>query len=158
SLKKAAGASTATIKVATDNAHSRFAFFSVRAESRVSALATYSCSKVHVFGSLCPVVGTFVPTISIFAPLSQTVPVLVAHTLRYRSQVVTGRTFLLAYLTATISHSNIYSLSALTAAGRRGVADLGSAGRSAVFRGRGRPSCRQIRGRVAHRPFPKGKA
>jgi uncharacterized membrane protein len=38
--------------------------------------------------------------------------VMVAHTLRYRSQVVTGLAFLLAYLTVTVSHSNVYSLSA----------------------------------------------
>jgi uncharacterized membrane protein len=31
---------------------------------------------------------------------------MVAHTLRYRSQVVTGLAFLLAFLTVTISHSN----------------------------------------------------
>ena len=37
---------------------------------------------------------------------------MVAHTLRYRSQAVTGLAFLLAFLTVTISHSNVYSLSA----------------------------------------------
>jgi uncharacterized membrane protein len=37
---------------------------------------------------------------------------MVVHTLRYRSQVVTGLAFLLAFLTVTISHSNVYSLSA----------------------------------------------
>lgn len=37
---------------------------------------------------------------------------MVGHTLRYRSQVVTGLAFLLAFLTVTISHSNVYSLSA----------------------------------------------
>ena len=37
---------------------------------------------------------------------------MVAHTLRYRSQVVTGLSFLLAFLTVAISHSNVYSLSA----------------------------------------------
>lgn len=37
---------------------------------------------------------------------------MVAHTLRYRSQVVTGLAFLPAFLTVTISHSNVYSLSA----------------------------------------------
>src|SRR5689334_7154000 len=37
---------------------------------------------------------------------------MVAHTLRFRSQVVTGLAFLLAFLTVTISHSNVYSLSA----------------------------------------------
>jgi len=37
---------------------------------------------------------------------------MVAHTLRYRSQVVTGLAFLLAFLTVTISHSNVYSLTA----------------------------------------------
>ena len=37
---------------------------------------------------------------------------MVLHTLRYRSQVVTGLAFLLAFLTVTISHSNVYSLSA----------------------------------------------
>src|SRR6202011_4223377 len=37
---------------------------------------------------------------------------MVAHTLRYRSQVVTALAFLLAFLTVTISHSNVYSLSA----------------------------------------------
>ncbi len=37
---------------------------------------------------------------------------MVAHTLRYRSQVVTGLAFLLAFLTVTISHSNVYSLAA----------------------------------------------
>src|SRR6266699_1324712 len=45
--------------------------------------------------------------------------VMVWHTLRYRSQVVTGLAFLLAFLTVTVSHSNVYSLSAgaLLAAG-----------------------------------------
>ena len=38
--------------------------------------------------------------------------VMVWHTLHYRSQVVTGLAFLLAFLTVTISHSNVYSLSA----------------------------------------------
>ncbi len=37
---------------------------------------------------------------------------MVVHTLRYRSQVVTGLAFLLAFLTVTVSHSNVYSLSA----------------------------------------------
>ena len=37
---------------------------------------------------------------------------MVGHTLRYRSQVVTGLAFLLAFLTITISHSNVYSLTA----------------------------------------------
>lgn len=37
---------------------------------------------------------------------------MVSHTLRYRSQVITGLAFLLAFLTVTISHSNVYSLSA----------------------------------------------
>lgn len=37
---------------------------------------------------------------------------MVAHTLRYRSQVVTGLAFLLAFLTVTVSHSDVYSLSA----------------------------------------------
>jgi uncharacterized membrane protein len=37
---------------------------------------------------------------------------MVLHTLRYQSQVVTGLAFLLAFLTVTISHSNVYSLSA----------------------------------------------
>jgi uncharacterized membrane protein len=37
---------------------------------------------------------------------------MVAHTLRYGSQVVTGLAFLLAFLTVSISHSNVYSLSA----------------------------------------------
>src|ERR1700752_1050602 len=37
---------------------------------------------------------------------------MVAHNLRYRSQVVTGLAFLLAFMTVTISHSNVYSLSA----------------------------------------------
>ena len=37
---------------------------------------------------------------------------MVAHTLRYNSQVVTGLAFLLAFMTVTISHSNVYSLSA----------------------------------------------
>src|SRR6202042_2506813 len=37
---------------------------------------------------------------------------MVGHTLRYRSQTVTGLAFLLAFLTVTISHSNVYSLSA----------------------------------------------
>jgi uncharacterized membrane protein len=39
---------------------------------------------------------------------------MVAHTLRYRSQAVTGLAFLLAFLTVSISHSNVYSLSAGT--------------------------------------------
>ena len=38
--------------------------------------------------------------------------VMVGHTLRYRSQVVTGLAFLLAFLTVSISHSNVYSLTA----------------------------------------------
>jgi uncharacterized membrane protein len=37
---------------------------------------------------------------------------MVGHTLRYRSQAVTGLAFLLAFLTVSISHSNVYSLSA----------------------------------------------
>ncbi len=37
---------------------------------------------------------------------------MVFHTLRYRSQVVTGLAFLLAFLTVSISNSNVYSLSA----------------------------------------------
>jgi hypothetical protein len=37
---------------------------------------------------------------------------MVWHTLRYRSQVVTGLAFLLAFLTITISHNTVYSLSA----------------------------------------------
>ena len=37
---------------------------------------------------------------------------MVWHTLRYRSQVVTGLAFVLAFLTITISHSTVYSLSA----------------------------------------------
>ena len=37
---------------------------------------------------------------------------MVWHTLRYRSQVVTGLAFLLAFLTVTISHDTVYSLSA----------------------------------------------
>lgn len=37
---------------------------------------------------------------------------MVWHTLRYNSQVVTGLAFLLAFLTVTISHSNVYSLTA----------------------------------------------
>lgn len=45
--------------------------------------------------------------------------VMVWHTLRYHSQVVTGLAFFLAFLTVTVSHSNVYSLSAgvLLAAG-----------------------------------------
>jgi len=35
---------------------------------------------------------------------------MVAHTLRYHSQVVTGLAFLLAFATVTISHVNVYSL------------------------------------------------
>lgn len=44
---------------------------------------------------------------------------MVWHSLRYRSQAVTGLAFLLAFLTVTVSHSNVYSLSAgaLLAAG-----------------------------------------
>src|SRR5579863_2346850 len=38
--------------------------------------------------------------------------VMVAHTLRYRSQVVTALAFLLAFSTVTISHVSVYSLSA----------------------------------------------
>ena len=38
--------------------------------------------------------------------------VMVWHTLRYRSQVVTGLAFLLAFLTVTVSHDTVYSLSA----------------------------------------------
>ena len=37
---------------------------------------------------------------------------MVGHTLRYQSQVVTGLAFLLAFMTVTVSHSNVYSLSA----------------------------------------------
>ena len=37
---------------------------------------------------------------------------MVGHTLRYRSQVVTGLAFLLAFLTIAIHHSNVYSLAA----------------------------------------------
>jgi hypothetical protein len=37
---------------------------------------------------------------------------MVWHTLHYRSQVVTGLAFLLAFLTITISHDSVYSLSA----------------------------------------------
>jgi uncharacterized membrane protein len=37
---------------------------------------------------------------------------MVAHTLRYRSQVVTGLAFLLAFCTVTISHVSVYSLAA----------------------------------------------
>jgi uncharacterized membrane protein len=37
---------------------------------------------------------------------------MVWHTLRYKSQVVTGLAFLLAFLTVTISHESVYSLSA----------------------------------------------
>lgn len=37
---------------------------------------------------------------------------MVAHSLRYRSQVVTGLAFLLAFSTITISHVTVYSLSA----------------------------------------------
>ena len=38
--------------------------------------------------------------------------VMVAHTLRYDSQAVTGIAFLLAFLTVTVNHSNVYSLAA----------------------------------------------
>src|SRR5213594_2611098 len=34
------------------------------------------------------------------------------HTLRYKSQSVTGIAFLLAFLTVTISHSTVYSMTA----------------------------------------------
>lgn len=37
---------------------------------------------------------------------------MVAHTLRYESQVVTGLAFLLGFTTVTLSHSTVYSLSA----------------------------------------------
>jgi uncharacterized membrane protein len=37
---------------------------------------------------------------------------MVGHTLRYRSQVVTGLSFLLAFVTIAINHSNVYSLAA----------------------------------------------
>ncbi len=37
---------------------------------------------------------------------------MVAHTLRYRSQVVTGMAFLLGYWTVSLSNDNVYSLSA----------------------------------------------
>ena len=37
---------------------------------------------------------------------------MVAHTLRYRSQVVTGMAFLLGFTTVTLSHDTVYSLSA----------------------------------------------
>ena len=36
---------------------------------------------------------------------------MVAHTLRYRSQLVTGLSFLLAYSTVALSHDDVYSLS-----------------------------------------------
>jgi hypothetical protein len=36
---------------------------------------------------------------------------MVVHTLRYRSQLVTGLAFLLAYSTVTLSHDDVYSLS-----------------------------------------------
>ena len=36
---------------------------------------------------------------------------MVAHTLRYRSQLVTGLAFLLAYSTVALSHDDVYSLS-----------------------------------------------
>lgn len=36
---------------------------------------------------------------------------MVVHTLRYRSQLVTGLAFLLAYSTVALSHDNVYSLS-----------------------------------------------
>src|SRR5262249_7993883 len=36
---------------------------------------------------------------------------MVAHTLRYRSQLVTGLAFLLAYSTVSLSHDDVYSLS-----------------------------------------------
>ena len=38
--------------------------------------------------------------------------VMVLHTLRYRSQVVTGLALLLGFITVTISHNNVYSLTA----------------------------------------------
>ena len=38
--------------------------------------------------------------------------VMAWHTLRYRSQVVTGLAFLLGFLTVTVSHANVYSLAA----------------------------------------------
>jgi uncharacterized membrane protein len=49
---------------------------------------------------------------------------MVWHTLRYRSQVLTGLAFFLAYLTVTISHVSVYSLSAgaVLALGLVGVA------------------------------------
>lgn len=37
---------------------------------------------------------------------------MVGHTLRYRSQLVTGLSFLLAYSTVALSHDNVYSLAA----------------------------------------------
>ncbi len=37
---------------------------------------------------------------------------MVIHTLRYRSQLVTGLSFLLAFTTVALSHDNVYSLSA----------------------------------------------
>jgi len=37
---------------------------------------------------------------------------MVVHTLRYRSQLVTGLAFLLAYSTVALSHDSVYSLSA----------------------------------------------
>jgi uncharacterized membrane protein len=37
---------------------------------------------------------------------------MVVHTLRYRSQVVTGLSFMLAYWTVSLSNDNVYSLSA----------------------------------------------
>jgi Predicted membrane protein (DUF2339) len=37
---------------------------------------------------------------------------MVAHTLRYRSQLVTGLAFLLAYTTVSLSHDTVYSLAA----------------------------------------------
>ena len=49
------------------------------------------------------------PVVDLFLMLA-VAGAMVWHTLRYRSQVVTGLAFLLAFLTVTVSHANVYSL------------------------------------------------
>jgi len=69
-------------------------FFTTYAMYHVPAARVLSSQAIDLVLMLCVAAG------------------MVWHTLRYRSQVVTGLAFLLAFLTVSISHSNVYSLSA----------------------------------------------
>lgn len=64
--------------------------------------ALYHVRPMHVLES-----ETFDSVLMLAAALG-----MVAHTLRYRSQVVTGIAFLLGYTTVALSHDDVYSLSA----------------------------------------------